>query len=90
MPPAVIQIDVSRNDIARRLTVPTVGNIVPEHQPVVIIHSGAAAPLMSLLLFNIVRRGSGLRKTTSTQTRFYCLPNSSCSRQDAGIARRQL
>jgi hypothetical protein len=39
-----LQIDVPPEDVARRLTHPTVGNIGPEHRPVVIIHSGAAAP----------------------------------------------
>jgi hypothetical protein len=39
-----LQIDVPEDDIARRLTLPTVGNIGPEHRPVVIIHSGTAAP----------------------------------------------
>ena len=39
-----LQIDVPRDDVARHLTIPTVGNIGPEHRPVVIIHSGAAAP----------------------------------------------
>jgi hypothetical protein len=39
-----LQIDVPQDDIARHLTLPTVGNIGPEHRPVVIIHSGAAAP----------------------------------------------
>ena len=39
-----LQIDVPRDDVARHLTIPTVGNIGPEQRPVVIIHSGAAAP----------------------------------------------
>ncbi|HEY2533794.1 MAG TPA: hypothetical protein VGJ20_38705 [Xanthobacteraceae bacterium] len=39
-----LQIDVPPDDIARHLTFPTVGNIGLEHRPVVIIHSGAAAP----------------------------------------------
>jgi hypothetical protein len=39
-----LQIDVPPDDVARRLTFPTVGNIGTEHRPVVIIHSGAAAP----------------------------------------------
>ena len=32
------------DDVARNRTLPTVGNIGLEHRPVVIIHSGAAAP----------------------------------------------
>lgn len=39
-----LQIDVPPDDVARHLTHPTVGNIGPEDRPVVIIHSGAAAP----------------------------------------------
>jgi hypothetical protein len=39
-----LQIDVPPDDVARHLTSPTVGNIGLEHRPVVIIHSGAAAP----------------------------------------------
>jgi hypothetical protein len=39
-----LQIDVPPDDVARHWTIPTVGNIGPEHRPVVIIHSGAAAP----------------------------------------------
>ena len=39
-----LQIDVPPDDIVRNLTLPTVGNVGPEHRPVVIIHSGAAAP----------------------------------------------
>jgi len=39
-----LQIDVPPDDVARHLTFPTVGNIGLEHRPVVIIHSGAAAP----------------------------------------------
>jgi hypothetical protein len=39
-----LQIDVPPDDVARHLTHPTVGNIGSEHRPVVIIHSGAAAP----------------------------------------------
>ena len=39
-----LQIDVPPDDVARHWTLPTVGNIGPEHRPVVIIHSGAAAP----------------------------------------------
>ncbi len=39
-----IQIDVPPNDVAHHLTLPTVGNIGPEHRPVVTIRSGAAAP----------------------------------------------
>ena len=39
-----LQIDVPPDDIVRHLTLPTVGNVGPEHRPVVIIHSGAAAP----------------------------------------------
>ena len=39
-----VQIDVPPDDVARHLTHPTVGNIGPEHRPVVIIHSGAVAP----------------------------------------------
>jgi hypothetical protein len=39
-----LQIDVPPEDVARHLTFPTVGNIGLEHRPVVIIHSGAAAP----------------------------------------------
>jgi hypothetical protein len=39
-----LQIDVPPDDVARHLTHPTVGNIGPEHRPVVIIHSGSAAP----------------------------------------------
>jgi hypothetical protein len=39
-----LQIDVPPDDIALHWTLPTVGNIGPEHRPVVIIHSGRAAP----------------------------------------------
>jgi hypothetical protein len=39
-----LQIDVPLDDVAQHLTLPTVGNIGLEHRPVVIIHSGAAAP----------------------------------------------
>jgi hypothetical protein len=39
-----LQIDVPPGDIARHLTIPTVGNIGLERRPVVIIHSGAATP----------------------------------------------
>jgi hypothetical protein len=39
-----LQIDVPPEDVAQHLTFPTVGNIGLEHRPVVIIHSGAAAP----------------------------------------------
>ncbi|MEI9985659.1 MAG: hypothetical protein WDN69_22235 [Aliidongia sp.] len=39
-----IQIDVPPDDVARHRTLPTVGNIGLESRPVVIIHSGAAAP----------------------------------------------
>jgi len=39
-----LQIDVPPDDVARHWTLPSVGNIGPEHRPVVIIHSGAAAP----------------------------------------------
>jgi hypothetical protein len=39
-----LQIDVPPDDVARHLTFPTVGNIGLEHRPVVIVHSGAAAP----------------------------------------------
>jgi hypothetical protein len=39
-----LQIDVPPEDVARHLTFPTVGNIGLERRPVVIIHSGAAAP----------------------------------------------
>jgi hypothetical protein len=39
-----LQIDVPPDDIARHLTFPTVGNIGLEQRPVVIIHSGVAAP----------------------------------------------
>ena len=39
-----LQIDVPPDDVARHLTFPTVGNIGLETRPVVIIHSGAAAP----------------------------------------------
>jgi hypothetical protein len=39
-----LQIDVPPDDVAQHLTLPTVGNIGLEHRPVVIIHSGAAAP----------------------------------------------
>jgi hypothetical protein len=39
-----LQIDVPPDDIVRHLTLTTVGNVGPEHRPVVIIHSGAAAP----------------------------------------------
>jgi hypothetical protein len=39
-----LQINVPPDDVARHLTHPTVSNIGPEHRPVVIIHSGAAAP----------------------------------------------
>jgi hypothetical protein len=39
-----LQIDVPPDDVARHLTFPTVGNIGLEHRPVVIIHSGVAAP----------------------------------------------
>ena len=39
-----LQIDVPPDDVARHRTLPTVGNIGLEHRPVVIIHSGAAAP----------------------------------------------
>jgi hypothetical protein len=38
------QIDVPPDDVAQHRTLPTVGNIGLEHRPVVIIHSGAAAP----------------------------------------------
>ena len=37
-------IDVPPDDVAQHRTLPTVGNIGLEHRPVVIIHSGAAAP----------------------------------------------
>ena len=39
-----LQIDVPPDDIVRHWTHPTVGNVGPEHRPVVVIHSGAAAP----------------------------------------------
>jgi hypothetical protein len=39
-----LQIDVPPDDIVRHWTHPTVGNVGPEHRPVVIIHSGVAAP----------------------------------------------
>jgi hypothetical protein len=39
-----LQIDVPPDDVAQHRTLPTVGNIGREHRPVVIIHSGAAAP----------------------------------------------
>jgi hypothetical protein len=39
-----IQIDVPPDDVARHRTLPTVGNVGLEHRPVVIIHSGVAAP----------------------------------------------
>ena len=39
-----LQIDVPPDDVTRHWTLPTVGNIGPENRPVVIIHSGAAAP----------------------------------------------
>jgi hypothetical protein len=39
-----IQIEVPPADVAKHRTLPTVGNIGPERRPVVIIHSGAAAP----------------------------------------------
>jgi hypothetical protein len=39
-----IQVDVPPDDVAQHRTLPTVGNIGPEHRPVVIIHSGAQAP----------------------------------------------
>jgi hypothetical protein len=39
-----LQVDVPPEDVARNLTHPTVGNIGLEHRPVVIIHSGPAAP----------------------------------------------
>ena len=39
-----IQVDVPTEDVGQRRTLPTVGNIGPEHRPVVIIHSGAKAP----------------------------------------------
>jgi hypothetical protein len=39
-----LQIDVPPDDIARHLTLPTVANVGSEHRPVVIIHSGPAAP----------------------------------------------
>jgi hypothetical protein len=39
-----LQIDVPPDDVARHLTPQTVGNIGLEHRPVVVIHSGAAAP----------------------------------------------
>jgi hypothetical protein len=39
-----LQIDVPPEDVARRLTQPTVGSIGLEQRPVVIIHSGPAAP----------------------------------------------
>ena len=39
-----LQIDVPPDDIVRNLTLPTVANVGPEHRPVVIIQSGAAAP----------------------------------------------
>ena len=39
-----LQIDVPPDDVARHRTLPTVGNIGLERRPVVIIHSGAAAP----------------------------------------------
>jgi hypothetical protein len=39
-----MQIDVPPDDVARHRTPPTVGNIGLEARPVVIIHSGAAAP----------------------------------------------
>ena len=40
-----LQIDVPADDITQHLTLPTVGNIGLENRPVVIIHSGPAAPL---------------------------------------------
>jgi hypothetical protein len=39
-----LQMEVPPDDIARHRTLPTVGNIGLEHRPVVIVHSGAAAP----------------------------------------------
>jgi hypothetical protein len=39
-----IQIDVPPDDVAQHRTLPTVGNVGLEHRPVVVIHSGAAAP----------------------------------------------
>jgi hypothetical protein len=39
-----LQMDVPPDDVARHRTLPTVGNVGPERRPVVIIHSGAAAP----------------------------------------------
>ena len=39
-----LQIDVPPDDIVRKLTLPTVANVGPERRPVVIIHSGTAAP----------------------------------------------
>ena len=39
-----LQIDVPPDDIVRHWTLPTVGNVGLEHRPVVIIHSGPAAP----------------------------------------------
>jgi hypothetical protein len=39
-----IQIDIPPDDVARHRTLPSVGNVGPEHRPVVIIHSGSAAP----------------------------------------------
>jgi hypothetical protein len=39
-----LQIDVPPDDVTRRRTLPTVGNVGPEQRPVVIIRSGAAAP----------------------------------------------
>jgi hypothetical protein len=39
-----LQVDVPPEDVARHLTHPTVGNIGLEQRPVVVIHSGPAAP----------------------------------------------
>jgi hypothetical protein len=39
-----IQIDIPPDDVARNRTLSSVGNIGPEHRPVVIIHSGSATP----------------------------------------------
>ena len=39
-----LQMDVPDDDVARHRTLPTVGNVGPERRPVVVIHSGAAAP----------------------------------------------
>jgi hypothetical protein len=39
-----LQVEVPPDDVAQHRTLPSVGNIGLEHRPVVIIHSGAAAP----------------------------------------------